>query len=338
MTPESTISTEEETDHGEAIEQPVGHGRQGTLEEVPPEDVRRAGEEREAESTPEHGGRANEERLRPNDRGRNAGGRGLGSGEGEVPVPADREGRPSSRRESKPDPGPGRSGFDYRITTKDDIGGGGPRVKYARNIEAIKTLLAIEAEGRSATPEEQSKLVLYSGWGWTGNGLFNQYDYGWSEQRRELLKLIGQQAYDAARKSTQNAHYTSPEVITPIWDAVRRLGFEAGRILEPSAGIGHFYGLMPRDMWNQSRKTAVELDPTSGRILRQLYQTAETFIQGFEQLLSPDNYYDLAISNVPFGKLLVHDPAYNKYHLSIHNYFITKMLDKVRPHASAISF
>jgi hypothetical protein len=308
------------------------------LEEVSPEDVRRAGKEREAESTLEQSGQANEGRLLTNDRGRNTGGRSVGSGEGEVSVPANREGRPSSRRESKPDPGPGRSGFDYQITTKDDIGGGGPRVKYARNIEAIKTLLAIEAEGRSATPEEQSKLVLYSGWGWTGNNLFNPYDYDWRKQRDELLDLIGQEAYDAAKKSTQNAHYTSPEVITPIWDAVRRLGFEAGRILEPSAGIGHFYGLMPRDMWNQSRKTAVELDPTSGRILRQLYQTAETFIQGFEQLLSPDNYYDLAISNVPFGRLLVHDPAYNKYHLSIHNYFITKMLDKVRPHASAISF
>ena len=128
-----------------------------------------------------------------------------------------------------------------------------------------------------------------------------------------------------------NAHYTSPEVITAMWDAVRQLGFEGGRILEPSAGIGHFLGLMPSELAINSRKTAIELDPISGRILKQLYQNADVRVQGFQDLKGLNNFYDLAISNVPFGDYQVHDPAYNKLKLSIHNYFITKMLDKVRP-------
>jgi len=164
--------------------------------------------------------------------------------------------------------------------------------------------------------------------------LFNDYSRAgeeWAREREQLRNLLTEEEYTAARASTTNAHYTSPEVISAIWDAVRRLGFDGGRMLEPSAGIGHFIGLMPSDLSINTRKTAIELDPISGRILKQLYQNADVRIQGFENLKGLNNFYDLAISNVPFGDYKVDDPAYRKYNLNIHNYFITKMLDKVRP-------
>ena len=216
---------------------------------------------------------------------------------------------------------------NFRITDE-YLGEGGPKQKFARNIEAICTLLAIEAEGRSSTPEEQEILSQYVGWG----GLADAFDPdkdSWAKEYKELKGLLSEDEYAAARASTLNAHYTSPTVIRAIYDTVEQMGFTTGNILEPSMGVGNFFGMLPESMQG-SRLYGVELDSITGRIARQLYPEANITVAGFETTSQRD-FYDLAVGNVPFGNYKVNDKAYNNLGFSIHNYFFAKALDQVRP-------
>ena len=216
---------------------------------------------------------------------------------------------------------------NFRITD-DDLGVGGPKQKYARNIEAIRTLFRLEEEHRGATAEEQQVLSQYVGWG----GLADAFDPGkdnWAKEYAELKGLLSEDEYAAARSSTLNAHYTSPTVIRSIYDAVGRMGFRSGNILEPSMGVGNFFGMLP-DTMQDSRLYGVELDSITGRIAKKLYPQADITVAGFETTDRRD-FYDLAVGNVPFGQYKVNDKAYNKLGFSIHNYFFAKAIDQVRP-------
>ena len=216
---------------------------------------------------------------------------------------------------------------NFRITDE-HLGEGGPKQKFACNIEAIRTLQAIETEGRSATPEEQTVLSQYVGWG----GLADAFDPdkdSWAREYTQLKELLTPEEYAAARASTLNAHYTSPTVIRAIYDAVEQMGFRTGNILEPSCGVGNFFGMLPESMAG-SRLYGVELDSITGRIARQLYPEANITVAGFETTSQRD-FYDLAVGNVPFGNYKVNDKAYNNLGFSIHNYFFAKALDQVRP-------
>ena len=212
--------------------------------------------------------------------------------------------------------------------TDDDLGVGGPKQKFARNIEAIRTLFKLEEEHRGATAEEQQVLSQYVGWG----GLADAFDPGkdsWAKEYAELKGLLSEDEYSAARSSTLNAHYTSPTVIRGIYDAVERMGFRSGNILEPSMGVGNFFGMLP-DSMADSRLYGVELDSITGRIAQKLYPQADITVAGFETTDRRD-FYDLAVGNVPFGNYKVNDKAYNKLGFSIHNYFFAKAIDQVRP-------
>ena len=216
---------------------------------------------------------------------------------------------------------------NYHITD-DHIGEGGPKQKFARNIEAIETLFKLESEDRNATPEEQEILSNYVGWG----GLADAFDPdkgNWAQEYATLKNLLSEDEYAAARASTLNAHYTSPTVIRSIYDAVGQMGFETGNILEPAMGIGNFFGMLPPEM-QSSRLYGVELDSITGRIAQKLYPNAEIKVAGFETTDRRD-FYDLAVGNVPFGNYKVSDKPYDKLGFSIHNYFFAKALDQVRP-------
>ena len=216
---------------------------------------------------------------------------------------------------------------NFRITD-DHLGEGGAKQKYARNIEAIRTLFKLEQEHRGATAEEQQVLSQYVGWG----GLADAFDPGkdsWAKEYTELKGLLSEDEYAAARSSTLNAHYTSPTVIRGIYDAVERMGFRSGNILEPSMGVGNFFGMLP-DTMQGSRLYGVELDSITGRIAKKLYPQADITVAGFETTDRRD-FYDLAVGNVPFGQYKVNDKAYNKLGFSIHNYFFAKAIDQVRP-------
>ena len=224
------------------------------------------------------------------------------------------------------EPAPEPAG-NFRITD-DHLGEGGAKQKYARNIEAIRTLFKLEREHRGATPEEQQVLSQYVGWG----GLADAFDPnkdGWAKEYTELKGLLSEDEYAAARSSTLNAHYTSPTVIRGIYDAVERMGFRSGNILEPSMGVGNFFGMLPDTMAN-SRLYGVELDSITGRIAKKLYPQADITVAGFETTDRRD-FYDLAVGNVPFGQYKVNDKAYNKLGFSIHNYFFAKAIDQIRP-------
>ena len=212
--------------------------------------------------------------------------------------------------------------------TDDDLGIGGPKQKYARNIEAIRTLFQLEQEHRGATAEEQQVLSQYVGWG----GLADAFDPGkdsWAKEYAELKGLLSEDEYAAARSSTLNAHYTNPTVIRSIYDTVEHMGFHSGNILEPSMGVGNFFGMLPESMAD-SRLYGVELDSITGRIAQKLYPEANIKVAGFETTDRRD-FYDLAVGNVPFGNYKVNDKAYNKLNFSIHNYFFAKAIDQVRP-------
>ena len=212
--------------------------------------------------------------------------------------------------------------------TDDDLGIGGPKQKYARNIEAIRTLFQLEQEHRGATAEEQQVLAQYVGWG----GLADAFDPdkdNWAKEYAELKGLLSEDEYAAARSSVLNAHYTSPTVIRGIYDAVERMGFRSGNILEPSMGVGNFFGMLP-DSMADSRLYGVELDSVTGRIAKKLYPQADITVAGFETTDRRD-FYDLAVGNVPFGQYKVNDKAYNKLGFSIHNYFFAKAINQVRP-------
>ncbi|WP_330398397.1 SNF2-related protein [Lachnoclostridium sp. An138] len=220
-----------------------------------------------------------------------------------------------------------RSAENFHITD-DHLGEGGPKAKFQANVEAIKLLKYLEKTTGQATPEQQQVLSRYVGWG----GLADAFDpdkESWSKEYAQLKELLTPEEYAAARGSTLNAHYTSPTVIRAIYEAVGRMGFETGNILEPSCGVGNFFGMLPEEMRN-SRLYGVELDSISGRIAQQLYPKADITVAGFETTDRRD-FYDLAIGNVPFGQYQVRDKAYDKLNFSIHNYFFAKALDQVRP-------
>ena len=225
--------------------------------------------------------------------------------------------------ETPPQPAPG----NFRIMD-DNLGTGGPKEKFWRNIKAIATLKQIEQENRHATLEEQHLLSQYVGWGGISDA-FDPEKPAWAAEFSELKELLTPEEYTAARGSTLNAHYTSPTVIRAIYEAVGRMGFEAGNILEPSCGVGNFFGMLPESMAG-SKLYGVELDSISGRIAQQLYPKADITVAGFETTDRRD-FYDLAIGNVPFGQYQVNDKAYNKLGFNIHNYFFAKALDQVRP-------
>ena len=218
-------------------------------------------------------------------------------------------------------------GENFRITD-DHLGEGGPKEKFRRNLDAIRTLKAVEAEGRGATAEEQEVLSRYVGWG----GLPDAFDpdkENWSKEYMELKEALTPEEYDSARGSVLNAHYTSPAVIRAVYEALEHIGFQSGNILEPSCGVGSFFGCLPESMAG-SKLYGVELDSISGRIAKLLYPRAHITVAGFETTDRRD-FYDLAVGNVPFGNYQVNDRAYNKLGFSIHNYFFAKALDQVRP-------
>ncbi len=220
-----------------------------------------------------------------------------------------------------------RRARNFRITDE-HLGEGGAKAKCRANIEAIQLLKYLERNGFQASPEQQDKLSGYVGWGGIPE-VFDENKPDWSKEYAELKALLTPEEYEAARGSTLNAHYTSPAVIRAIYEAVGGMGFEGGRILEPSMGVGNFFGLLPESMAN-SRLYGVELDSITGRIAKQLYPEANITVAGFETTNRP-GFFDLAVGNVPFGQYQVHDPEYDRLGFSIHNYFAAKMLDQVRP-------
>ncbi|MEE0718764.1 MAG: LPD11 domain-containing protein [Oscillospiraceae bacterium] len=220
-----------------------------------------------------------------------------------------------------------RNAQNFRITD-DNLGAGGAKAKYQANINAIRLLKHLEAEGLQASPEQQEILSRYVGWGGLPDA-FDESKQNWAAEFRELRELLTPEEYTAARASTLNAHYTSPTVIQAIYEAVGNMGFQTGNILEPSMGVGNFFGMLPENM-RGSRLYGVELDSITGRIAQQLYPKANITIAGFETTDRRD-FFDLAVGNVPFGQYKVNDPAYNKLGFNIHNYFFAKALDQVRP-------
>lgn len=219
--------------------------------------------------------------------------------------------------------------INYHYSPEDEIGVGGLKTKFRANIEAIKTLKALEDEKRLATNDEQSILAKYVGWG----GIAQAFDInagGFNNEYAELKGLLTIEEYESALKSTPNAHYTSPVVINGIYKALEKFGFYGGNILEPSMGVGNFFSHLPSNM-DESKLFGVELDDLSGRISKQLYQKANISIRGYEEAEFSDNFFDVAIGNVPFGNYKVYDRLYDKHNFKIHDYFIAKTIDKVRP-------
>ena len=224
---------------------------------------------------------------------------------------------------------------DLRITSAHGIGEGGLKQKAQANLAAIRTLKTIEAENRPATPEEKATLVKYTGWGAMPNAFAPQPPQEWQSIANELKDLLNAEEYASARASTPNAHYTSPEVVQAIWQAMERFGLQPGaHILEPSMGVGHFFGLMPETLYSGTRRTGVELDSVTARIAANLYPESTVHRKAFEDTPFPKDYFDAAVGNIPFGNYPVYDPAYRgSPHLThaIHDYFLAKCLDVVRP-------
>lgn len=217
---------------------------------------------------------------------------------------------------------------NFRIQDN-DLGAGGPKAKYKANMEAIHLLQTLELEERLATPEEQEILSRYVGWGGIPQA-FEEKNSSWTNEYLELKNTISSEEYSAARASTLNAFYTSPTVIRSMYEALENMGLKQGNILEPSCGVGNFMGLIPESM-SKTNMYGVELDPVSGRIAKQLYQKNKIAVQGFEETSYPDSFFDCVIGNVPFGAYQVSDRRYDRHHFMIHDYFIAKSLDLIRP-------
>ncbi|MFO1511301.1 MAG: DEAD/DEAH box helicase family protein [Verrucomicrobiota bacterium] len=248
----------------------------------------------------------------------------MGNGAGEIhPAPSRRIAR---RHQDEPS----RNLNSYRITEADRLGDGGPKQKFQQNLKAIETLRALDADERPATVEEKAVLVKYVGWGAMPQ-VFDDYNREWAKERAALKANLSEEEFEHARSTTLNAHYTSPTVIGAMYQAAGRFGFNGGRVLEPACGIGHFIGIMPEDMLRHSTVTAIEIDPLTARIAKALYPDADIRAQPFEQTKLADGFYDLAVSNVPFGDYTVHDPRWNNLKLPIHDYFFAAALEKVRP-------
>jgi N12 class adenine-specific DNA methylase/SAM-dependent methyltransferase len=248
----------------------------------------------------------------------------LGNGEGKIhPAPA----RRIAKRHQEEPP---RNLNSYRIVEADRLGEGGPKQKFQQNLKAIKILRTLDAEERPATDEEKAALVKYVGWGAMPQ-VFDVDSRDWRKEQIQLSEILSDEEHRSARATTLNAHYTAPTVIGAMYRAAERFGFKGGRVLEPACGIGHFVGLMPEDMLRRSTVTGIEIDPLTARIAKALYSDTDIRPQPFEQTKLADGFYDLAISNVPFGDYTVHDPRFNNYKFSIHDYFFAAALEKVRP-------
>ena len=235
-------------------------------------------------------------------------------------------------QKTEPEPEVDKTGaVNFRIEPGEESTGKGfaPKEKFRQNVEAIRTLEKIESEHRIATPEEQQILAKYVGWGGLADA-FDETKANWASEYQELKSLLSSEEYASARESTLNAHYTSPVIIKAIYDAIDKMGFSKGNILEPAMGTGNFFGMLPEKM-QESRLYGVELDGITGRIARQLYPKADVKITGFEKTDYPGDFFDVAIGNVPFGQYKVPDRAYDKHNFLIHDYFFAKTLDKVRP-------
>jgi N12 class adenine-specific DNA methylase/SAM-dependent methyltransferase len=248
----------------------------------------------------------------------------LGNGEGEIdPAPA----RRITKRHQEEPP---KNLNNYRLTEADRLGEGGPKQKFPQNLKAIQTLRMLDAEERPATEKEKAALVKYVGWGAMPQ-VFDVDSTDWRKEQVQLSGLLSDEEHRSARATTLNAHYTAPTVIGAMYRAAERFGFQGGRVLEPACGIGHFVGLMPEEMLRRSTVTGIEIDPLTARIAKALYPDADIRAQPFEQSKIADGFYDLAISNVPFGDYTVHDPRLNNYKFPIHDYFFAAALEKVRP-------
>lgn len=251
---------------------------------------------------------------------------GAGAGTGGEGVRTPRSKGPRTRTDNGP-------GLNYRITDADEVGGGGVVTKVKNNLAAITLLKGIEKEGRRATTEEQAILVKYSGWGHSPQ-IFDDKADKYRTERKALRELLTDEEWDAARRSTVNAHYTSPAVISAMWDAIKASGFTGGHVSESAMGIGHFLGLMPDEIAKRSKLHGIELDSLSGRIARQLYQNADIRIEGFQDVAMPDNYFDLFISNVPFANVNITDSLdrqLSNLRAPLHDYFFAKAIKKTRP-------
>ncbi|MCI0535226.1 MAG: DEAD/DEAH box helicase family protein [Verrucomicrobiales bacterium] len=247
----------------------------------------------------------------------------MGDGAGEIhPAPARRIAR---RHQEEPPKNPN----SYRITEADRLGDGGPKQKFQQNLKAVETLRTLDAEERPATSEEKTALVKYVGWGAMPQ-VFDVDSTDWRKEQIQLSEILSDEEHRSARATTLNAHYTAPVVISAMYQALERFGFQGGRILEPACGIGHFIGLIPEEVLRRSTVTGIEIDPLTARIARALYPDADIRAQPFEQSKLADGFYDLAISNVPFGDYTVHDPRWNGFKFSIHDYFFAAALEKVR--------
>lgn len=223
------------------------------------------------------------------------------------------------------------AGHNFHITKEHGIGEGGLKTKFKQNIDAIKLLKQLESEGRRATPSEQAILAKFNGWG-TIASVFSD-NAKWQKEQAQLKELLTKEEYESAHSVQMDAFYTSPEIAQAIWQGVTRLGFKGGKVLDPSTGSGIFFGTMPIETAGRSLLAGTELDSLTGRIAKQLYQNADIEITGFQNRALPDNYFDLAITNVPFSNAvkILSDPAYRKNNFSLHNYFFAKSIDKVRP-------
>ncbi len=250
--------------------------------------------------------------------------------ESEVIAEPEPQNEAEAPKEQPPIDKSGAVNFRIAPETEESAGKGfAVKEKFRQNVEAIRTLEKIEGENRIATRSEQEILAKYVGWGGLADA-FDETKANWASEYQELKSLLSAEEYDSARESTLNAHYTSPVIIKAIYDAMERMGFSKGNILEPAMGIGNFFGMLPENM-QESRLYGVELDGITGRIARQLYPNADVKITGFEKTDYPNDFFDVAIGNVPFGQYKVADRAYDKHTFLIHDYFFAKALDKVRP-------
>ena len=250
--------------------------------------------------------------------------------ESEVIAEPEPQNETEAPKEQPPIDKSGAVNFRIAPETEESAGKGfAAKEKFRQNVEAIRTLEKIESENRIATPKEQEILAKYVGWGGLADA-FDETKANWASEYQELKSLLSTEEYDSARESTLNAHYTSPVIIKTIYDTMERMGFSKGNILEPAMGIGNFFGMLPENM-QESRLYGVELDGITGRIARQLYPNADVKITGFEKTDYPNDFFDVAIGNVPFGQYKVADRAYDKQNFLIHDYFFAKALDKVRP-------
>lgn len=231
---------------------------------------------------------------------------------------------PAQKKNAKPSE---VAGHNYHIDLKASDESGSVRGKITQNIAAIKLLKQLEAEGRRATPAEQDVLAKYSGWGTIADAFTDKY----GKENAELKEILTEEEYKSAKKASTTAFYTDPKIVNKIWEAVEKLGFKGGRVLDPSMGTGVFFGCMPENIASKSSLTGIEIDNLTGRIAQQLYQKSNIQITGFEKMKGLNNYFDLAISNIPFENIRVHDIEFDKYNYQIHNYFFAKAMSKVRP-------